>query len=320
MSLRVAFMGSPAFAVPSLEAVARVCDLRVVVCQPDRPAGRGRKLTAPAVKAAAQALGVPVLQPVKMKDGSLVAALRPHDLDLALVVAFGRILPADLLGLPRHGCINVHGSVLPRWRGAAPMQRAVLAGDAETGISIMAMDEGLDTGAVHLVRRTAIGPEETSGELSARLAEIGAETLVELLADFPRVPPPSPQDDAAATHAPPLRKAEGRIDWARPARRVADHIRGMDPWPGAFTERAGGRLELFGARVAPLPAAPGSAVAPGTVLGMDPEGIRVACLDGAVTVREIKPASKSRMSARAYGAGRPFAPGDRLGERAADPD
>ncbi len=196
MTLRAAFMGSPDFAVASLQAVARACDLRVVVSQPDRPAGRGRKLVAPAVKEAAAALGVPVLQPLKVRDGVLAAQLREHDLDVIVVTAYGRILPLEILEIPRLGCINVHASLLPRWRGAAPIQRAVLAGDRETGVAIMRMEEGLDTGPVYRVLATPIGPLETSGELFERLAPLGGELLEEFLRALPDVPAPTPQDEA----------------------------------------------------------------------------------------------------------------------------
>jgi methionyl-tRNA formyltransferase len=308
-------MGSPPFAVPSLHAVARTCDLRVVVCQPDRPAGRGLELAPPAVKIAAAQYGVPILQPVKMKDGTLAAALREHALDVVVVTAFGRILPSDILTLPRHGCVNVHASILPRWRGAAPIQRAILAGDRETGISIMQMDEGLDTGAVFSTVTTPIGPAETSGELFERLAELGGDALAAFLAALPDVPPAQPQDPALVTHAPPLRKEEGIVDWQRPAARVVDHVRGMDPWPGAVTSRAGTPLKLFGARVHPH-----TDGEPGTVLGQDAGALVVACLGSAVAVAEVQPAGKRRMSAAAYAAGKPFAPGERLGDAAAEED
>jgi methionyl-tRNA formyltransferase len=303
-------MGSPPFSVPSLRAVKDACELRVVVCQPDRPAGRGRKLTPPAVKLAAEALGVPILQPRKMKDGTLAAALREHDLDVIVVTAFGRILPVEILELPRHGCINVHASILPRWRGAAPIQRAVLAGDTETGVAIMRMEEGLDTGPVFTTTTTPIAPTQTSGELFERLAEIGGEALAAFLAAFPDVPPPVPQGTDGVTHAPPLRKEEGVVDWERSAKVVVDHIRGMDPWPAAVTRREGTPLKLFGAVVSSVPC--GGAV-PGQVLEHAGEGIVVACLGSAVTVHEVQPAGKRRMPARAYAAGKPFRTGERLG-------
>ncbi len=310
-------MGSPAFAVPSLRAVARSCDLRVVVCQPDRPAGRGLGLVPPAVKLAAVEYGVPIEQPVKMKDGTLAASLREHALDVIVVVAFGRILPPDILALPRLGCINVHASILPRWRGAAPIQRAVLAGDRETGIAIMQMDPGLDTGPVFTTVTTPIGPTETSGELFERLADLGGDALATFLSAFPDVPPAQPQDHALATHAPPLRKEEGIVDWQRPAARVVDHVRGMDPWPGAVTSRGGAPLKLFGARVHERER---SGHAPGTVLGLADGGLVVACLDAAITIAEVQPPGKRRMPAAAYVAGKPFASDERLGEADADED
>ena len=311
MTLRAAFMGSPDFAVPSLRAVADVCDLRVVVCQPDRPAGRGRKLTPPAVKAAATALHVPVLQPTKMKDGTLAAALAPHELDVAIVVAFGRILPPVLLELPRHGCINVHASILPRWRGAAPIQRAVLAGDAETGVSLMRMDEGLDTGPVYRIVTTAIDPHETSGQLSQRLSEIGARALRELLVAFPDVPPPRPQPTAGVTHAAMLAKEEGITNFGQPAQRVVDHVRGMDPWPVAVTHHEGEPLRLFGATLGPSGHV---AAAPGTIVAVDvARGIDIACADRPVRISGVQPAGKRRMPAGAWGVGRRIAVGTRLG-------
>jgi methionyl-tRNA formyltransferase len=311
MRLRAAFMGSPEFAVPSLRATAEQCDLRLVVCQPDRPAGRGRTMTAPAVKHAAIALGVPCEQPLKMKDGTLAATLRSHELDLVVVVAFGRILPADLLAIPKLGCINVHASLLPRWRGAAPIQRAILAGDRETGVTIMQMDAGLDTGPVHRMVHTPIGPHETQAELFARLAELGAGALGEFLGALPNVPPPLAQTEQGVTLAPPLRKEEGIVHWSRDASELVDHVRGMDPWPAAVTHRAGDELKLFGARVSDHPR-PHEA-APGEVLRLDGAGLHVACGRGAIAITELQPAGKRRMTAAAYAAGRPFKRGDRLG-------
>jgi methionyl-tRNA formyltransferase len=313
MSLRAAFMGSPDFAVPSLNAVYRACDLQLVICQPDKPAGRGRRLKPPAVKEAAQSLGVDVLQPHKLKDGSVAATLRDLDLDVVVVTAFGRILPLEVLQVPRHGCINVHASILPRWRGAAPIQRAVLAGDRETGVSIMQMAVGLDTGPVYEIATTPIGPEETSGQLFERLADLGGRTLERFLLAFPDVPPPVPQDEARATHAPPLRKEEGVVDWARPAARVVDHVRGMDPWPAATTWRGEIALKLFGARAVARSHLPGNdSPLPGTVVDVDGTGMYVACLDGPVCIREVQPAGGRRMPAKAYAAGKPFVAGERL--------
>ncbi len=309
--LRTVFMGSPEFALPSLRAVARRCTLVGVVSQPDRPAGRGRKLTPPPVKVEAEALGVPVVQPTKVREGKLRALLEPWAPELIVVTAYGRILPNEVLALPRYGCINVHGSLLPRWRGAAPIQRAVLAGDAQTGVAIMQMDEGCDTGAVYRMRATPIGPRETSGELFERLAELGGALLDEFLAEFPDVPPPTAQSELPGepTHAAKLDKHEGAIDFGRSARQIIDHVRGMDPWPGAHAARESGELlKLFDAG----PSERASAGQPGEVLGVDAAGLHVACSEGVVCFGEVQAPGKRRMKARDLASGHPFAPGERL--------
>lgn len=308
--LRAVFMGSPEFAVPSLQATAASCELVLVVTQPDKPAGRGRKLVAPAVKEAATALGVPVTQPVKVRDGVLAGQLRALQPDVILVVAYGRILPREILEVPRYGCINVHASLLPRWRGAAPIQRAVLAGDAETGVAIMQMEEGLDTGPVFCATRTAIGAEETSGELFARLATLGGQALAAFLREFPGVPPPTPQDPGLVTLAPPLKKEEGLVDWSWSVDRVICHVRGMDPWPAAFTGRGEQALRLF--RAGRSPRARPEAARCGEVLAVDRAGLHVACADGAVRIAELQAAGGKRMAAQAYAAGKPFAAGEAL--------
>ena len=303
-------MGSPDFAVASLRATADACDLRLVVTQPDKPAGRGRQLTPPPVKVAAEALGAPVIQPTKLRDGVVADQLRALDLDVVVVAAYGRILPPALLAAPRLGCVNVHASLLPRWRGAAPIQRAILAGDRETGVAIMRMEEGLDTGPVYRVEATPIGAAETSGQLFERLAALGADLLGAFLRDLPDVPPPTPQDDALATYAPMLRKEEGRVDWSRPVAALVDHVRGMDPWPLALARRGADELRLFAASPSPIACPPGHV--PGDVLAVDVAGLHVACGGGALCVAEVQPAGKRRMPAAAYAAGRPFAPGERL--------
>jgi methionyl-tRNA formyltransferase len=306
-------MGSPEFAVSSLQAVHRRCDLRAVVSQPDRPAGRGHKLTPPAVKVAALELGVPVLQPTKVRNGALRALLEPYEPELIVVTAYGRILGVDVLELPVHGCINVHASLLPRWRGAAPIQRAILAGDPETGVAIMRMDVGCDTGAVYRMQATPIGPEETSGELFERLSVLGGEVLDAFLAEFPNVPPPIQQSllPGEPTHAAKLEKHEGEIDWSRPAEQVINHVRGMDPWPAATTSRAGVVLKLYagGRSNLELP----REQPPGTVLAVDDVGMHVQCADAVVRIGELQAPGKRRMSAREYAVGRPFVDGERLG-------
>lgn len=305
-------MGSPDFAVASLHAVARRCDLRVVVSQPDRPAGRGRKLKPPPVKLAAEALGVPVLQPTKVRKGRLRALLEPYQPELIIVTAYGRILGTDVLELPEYGCINVHASLLPRWRGAAPIQRAVLAGDAQTGVAIMKMEAGCDTGPVYRMQPTAIGAEETSGELFERLAILGGEVLDEFLGEFPELPAARDQAqlEGEALHAAKLEKHEGVVDWARSTTQVIDHIRGMDPWPAAVSRRGELVLKLFAAGRSELECPPEAA--PGTVLAVDVNGMHVCCGDGVVRVGEVQAAGKRRMSARDFAAGHPFAAGERL--------
>jgi len=307
--MRVAFMGSPEFAVPCLRSVAAAHDVVVVVSQPDKPAGRGGELRAPAVKVAAQELGLPIIQPKSARNGELAQALRDARVDVAIVVAYGKILPKDVLEAPPLGCINVHGSLLPKYRGAAPVQWAVIDGEAETGVSIMQLDEGMDTGPVWAERRVAIGPEETSGELLARLAPIGAAALIETLPMIASgTARPIVQDHARATHAKMLDKTDGAIDWAQPARAIAARIRGVDPWPGAYATLRGQPIKLFRAIVTERAAAEGA----GTVVAIDREGVHVACIGGVVAIREVQAAGKKRMAAQAFASGRGIAVGDQL--------
>jgi len=320
-------MGSPDFAVPSLLATERVCDLVLVVTQPDRPAGRGRKLQSPPVKLAAQALrdgaGVEVIQPRKVRDGELRDRLATLDLDVIVVTAYGRILPEDILGVPRLGCINVHGSLLPRWRGAAPIQRAVLAGDTKTGISIMKMDAGCDTGPVFETVETPIGAEETSGELFDRLSTLGGAALEAFLKRLPDGAMPEAQPTDGVKHAPKLEKAEGIVDWTRPDRELVDHVRGMDPWPGAVTTFEGAPLKLFGARLVAgaEPINEGAqerkngpdAASPGQIVAIDDLGLHIAAGEGRVCITHVQPAGKKRMSAAAFATGRHLEPGRMLG-------
>lgn len=308
-------MGSPEFAVPCLRALHEEHEVALVVSQPDKPAGRGGQLTAPAVKRAAEQLGLPVIQPRSARTGELRDAMVQSGAELAVVVAYGKILPRAVLeALPR-GCINVHGSLLPGYRGAAPVQWAVIHGDAETGVSIMQLDEGMDTGPVFLERRVAIGPDETAGELLERLAPIGAQALLEVIAAMADGTARAvAQDHARASHAPMLAKADGAIDFAQPAARVAARIRGVDPWPGAQAVLRGQPVKLFRARAAAARAAPApAAAAAGTVLAIDGDGVRIACGDGAVVIRELQAAGRKRMTAAQFAAGRGIAVGDVLG-------
>jgi methionyl-tRNA formyltransferase len=278
--------------------------------QPDKPAGRGGQLTAPAVKVAALELGLPVSQPRSARTGELAGALAASGAELAVVVAYGKILPASVLTAVPRGCINVHGSLLPKYRGAAPVQWAVIYGEVETGVSIMQLDEGMDTGPVLLERRVAIDPDETAGELLARLAPLGAQALLEALGQLAAgTAHPVAQDQAHASHAPMLAKADGAIDFARPAAEVAARIRGVDPWPGAQAVLRGQPVKLFRAQPAPAPA---SAATPGTVLAIDPAGVRVAAVGGAVVIRELQIAGRKRLPAAQFAAGRGIAVGDIL--------
>ena len=304
--LRALFFGSPAFAVPSLRVVAADTELLAVVSQPDRPAGRGREPAAPAVKLAAAALGVPVLQPEKLRTPDAAAMLAAYTADVFIVVAYGRILPQALLDLPRLGPFNVHASLLPRLRGAAPIQWSIIRGDSETGVSIMRMEAGLDTGPVAATRALPIADDDTAGTLSERLADVGAALLRDTL---PAIAGGSvvlaPQDDAAATLAPPLAKSDGRLRFDAPARVVSAQARGVDPWPGATALLAGEPMKLFAPRV--IDAARGGR--PGEVLGLRAEGLAIACADGAVAFAELQLPGRRRMPAAAVLTGHAIAPG-----------
>ena len=306
---RVAFFGSPEFAVPCLEVVARRAELAAVVCQPDKPAGRGQAVRAPAVKAAASALGVArIWQPASVRKPPVAEDLRALALDLAIVVAYGKILPPDVLSAPRLGCVNVHASLLPRYRGAAPIQRAILGGEAVTGVTLMQLDAGMDTGPMLARRELPIPESATAGELHERLAAVGAALLDERWDDLVagRLAP-TPQDDALATLAPMLDKETGRLDFAAGARAVCDRVRGCDPWPGAFTTLDGEVVKVFAAR-----RVSGSGAA-GIVLDVDRDGLLVGCGDGAVALGELQLAGRKRMAARALVQGRPIPRGTRLG-------
>lgn len=304
-------MGSPEFAVPCLRALCERHEVALVVSQPDKPAGRGGQLTAPAVAAAARELGLPVIQPRSARTGELRDALAASGAELAAVVAYGKILPGAVLDALPRGCINVHASLLPVYRGAAPVQWAVIRGETETGVSIMQLDEGMDTGPVLLERRVAIDPGETAGELLARLAPIGAAALLEAIAAIAAGTAGAvAQDHARASHAPILAKTDGAIDFARPAAAVAARIRGVDPWPGAYAVLRGQPVKLFRARIAAGPGATGS---PGSVLAIDAAGVQVACGDGAVVIAELQAAGRKRLTAAQFAAGRAIAVGDVLG-------
>ena len=284
--MRIVFAGTPDFAVPSLRAAARHNEVVAVYTQPDRPAGRGRGLAASPVKLEAVARGIPVLQPETLRDVRARQELRDLAPDLMVVVAYGLILPRKVLEIPVHGCWNVHASLLPRWRGAAPIQRAIQAGDAETGVCLMRMEAGLDTGPVLLEQATPIGPDETGGQLHDRLAEMGAQVLEDGLGLLRAglLPVPWVQPEEGVTYAHKLDKAEARLDWSRPAIELARTVRAFNPWPVAEAVVAGERLRIHGA----IAVDTGHAAAPGTLLAAGREGIDIACGDGALRLRVVQ--------------------------------
>jgi methionyl-tRNA formyltransferase len=315
VAVRVVFMGSPEIAATCLRALAAVHEVALVVSQPDKPAGRGGQLAAPAAKVAALELGLSVAQPKSARTGELRDALKATGAELAVVVAYGKILPKDVLEVLPRGCINVHASILPKYRGAAPVQWAVIHAEPETGVAIMQLDEGMDTGPVYLDRRTAIDPDETSGELLARLAPIGAAAMLDAIDKIAAgTITATPQDHASATHAPMLAKSDGAIDFSQPARLVAARIRGVDPWPGAQALLRGQIVKLFRARPDPSPASPPAGGLPiyGTVIAVD-GGLHVMCGDDrSIVIREIQAPGRKRLTAQQFAAGRGVAVGDVL--------
>lgn len=295
---RVVFAGTPDFAVPSLDAcLASGAEVVAVYTQPDRPAGRGRKLAASAVKQAAIAAGVVVEQPETLRGATARERLRGYAPDLMIVVAYGLILPKSFLAIPRLGCWNVHASILPRWRGAAPIQRAILAGDAETGVALMRMESGLDTGPVLLETRTSIAPDETGGDLHDRLAQLGAGTLAEGLRRALRgdIPAARPQSEDGVTYAHKLDKAEARLDWNQPAATLARTVRAFDPWPVAEAVIEGERLRIWSAQAIP---AIGSAAEPGTLVERHGDAIDIATGDGVLRIDQVQRDGGRPMSVR----------------------
>jgi methionyl-tRNA formyltransferase len=310
--MRLVFMGTPDFAVASLEALLKSDDSVVgVVTQPDRPKGRGQILTPSPVKLLAQQEQIPLLQPLKIKDPEFLQTLAGWKPDLIAVAAFGRILTPTILSLPLLGCINVHGSLLPKYRGAGPIQWAIINGETETGITTMLMDEGMDTGAVLLQEAIPIMPDDTADTLSPRLAELGGRLLVETVARLKAgTLSPQPQDASQVTFAPLLKKEDGVIDWTLPAMALANRVRGLSPWPGAYTTIAGGdRLAIWRARALPGPVTK----APGTIIAITNDTIHVATGEGILAVMELQPTNSRRMAVSQYLTGHPTAVGSQLG-------
>ncbi len=285
--MRIVFMGTPDFSVPPLEALVDAGhEIAAVYTQPPRPAGRGKKPRLGAVHARAEALGLPVRHPTSLRDADTRAEFAALDADIAVVVAYGLILPQAVLDAPARGCLNIHASLLPRWRGAAPIHRAILEGDASTGICVMRMEAGLDTGPVLMRRETGIAATETTGDLHDRLSDLGAAMIVEALDRLDTLAP-DPQPDAGVSYAAKIDKAEAQVDWTAPAAEVDRKIRGLSPFPGAWCDIAGERVKLLRSR-----AAEGQGT-PGEILG----GFVVACGDGAVEVLEVQRPGKRATSA-----------------------
>ncbi|MGE0645816.1 MAG: methionyl-tRNA formyltransferase [Nitrospira sp.] len=309
--MRIVFMGTPEFAVPSLDALLKSDDQVVgIVTQPDRPKGRGQQLTPSPVKLIAQREGIPILQPVKMKAQEFLEPLAAWKPDLIAVTAFGRILHPGILSLPPRGCVNVHGSLLPKYRGAAPVQWAVINGETETGITTMLMDEGMDTGAILLQEKLTIMPDDTAGTLAPRLAELGGRLLVETIAQLKAgTVTPKKQDHDLATLAPLLKKEDGLIDWAMKATVLANRVRGLAPWPGAYTFCGEERWNIWKA-VSTIGA---TTEKPGTIVAVDKQCILVATGEGRLEVREIQTANSKRMPVSQFLSGHKVVTGTHLG-------
>ncbi len=314
--LRAVFLGTPEFAVPSLHALLDEAVVLAVVTQPDRPRGRGRQVTPPPVAEVARAKGLRLLQPARLRSPEVIETLRGLAPEVSVTVAYGKIIPSEVIELPPLGSINVHPSLLPKYRGASPIEAAILNGDTETGISVMYLSMELDAGDLILQRRVPIAPDDTARTLETRLAQVAADALVEALrliaaGRAPRIP----QDHAAATYAGKLEKAHGRIDWTQPAGDLVNLVRAMDPWPSAYTTHRGRLLKIWKAAVGDAETGEAGTREPGTVLNVQPgEGFLVAAGEGAVRVLEVQPEDRRRMTADEYARGARLQPGERLAE------
>ncbi len=308
-NIRTVFMGTPEFALSTLEGLIEAgCNMVGVYTQPDRPKGRGKKLAASPVKELALKHDIPVFQPLKLRNPEAVAELEGLKPDLIVVVAYGQILPKAVLDIPKYHCINVHASLLPKYRGAAPINKVIVDGEAETGVTTMLMDVGLDTGDMLVKRSLEIGPNETAGELHDRLAVIGREAMDETLRQLcDGTLTPEKQDDALSCYAGMMKKEDGLIDWTQAAQMVHNQVRGLDPWPGAYTYLDGDVL-----KVAATSIDEGKGEA-GTVIGADKSGVRIACGQGVLVVDGLQLPGKKRLSAANFLSGRPLPVGTKLG-------
>ena len=296
--VKIVFMGSQGFAVPILESLLNHYLVRGVVTQPDRPAGRGGKMTAPAVKVAANRWAIPIIQPERLREAGVMEQLRKWDPDLIIVAAFGQILREEVLTLPTYGCINVHGSLLPRWRGAAPIQAAILAGDKETGVTLLKMDKGIDTGPTLAKRYIPIDPNDTTGSLFPKLAHLGASLLIETLPKYLRGEVSlQPQGEEGATHASMLKKEDGRLDFTQPGEVLERRVRAMNPWPGAFLQWKGTPLKVHRASVHKE-----KCTEPGNRFSLHGSPA-IGTMDGCLVLEEVQPAGKNIMPGKAFLAG-----------------
>jgi methionyl-tRNA formyltransferase len=309
--MHIVFMGTPDFALPSLKALQDSRQtVAAVITQPDRPKGRGRSLTSPPVKVAAEKAGIPVLQPQKMKDPAFLDELTRLKPDLIVVVAFGRILPPEVLKIPPRGSVNVHASLLPKYRGAAPSAWAIIQGEKQTGVTTFKLDEGMDTGDIYLQETVPILPSDTAGSLAQRLSEVGARVLSNTLEGIMNgTLKPIPQDHTKATLAPLLKKEQGELNWALPAHEIFNLVRGLDPWPGAYTYCRGDRWSLWGVKVRDIM----SDKKPGTILKVAKDSLEVATGKGVLAIYELQPANARRMSVRDFLAGHEVKEGMVLG-------
>lgn len=298
--IKIVFMGSPEFALPSLRALAGANDYEVVgvVTQPDRASGRGREVKMPPVKTLALELGIPIMQPEKLRAPEAMQQLKLWSPDLVVVAAFGQILKQDVLDLPRHGCLNVHASLLPRWRGAAPINAAILHGDEETGVTIMKMDAGLDTGAMLAKKSMRLPPDGTAGTVTSTLSRLGADLLIETLPRWLAGEiQPTPQDDALSTYAPMLKKVDGRLDFSRDVNELERQVRALNPWPGAFMEFDGTMLKIHRARVGQIVNLSHYEVGQRLTQANQPA---VGARGGVLILDEVQPAGKKSMSGKSF--------------------
>ena len=302
-------MGTPEFAVPSLQVlIDSDDDVVAVICQPDKPRGRGRKLASPPVKELAERYGIVVLQPNKIRTPEFMDDLKALDPHLICVTAYGKILPPDVLNLPRHGCINVHASLLPAYRGAAPINRAIVRGETVSGVTTMQMDEGMDTGDMLLWREVPIESGDTGETLAGKLSHLGAELLIETIEKLKSGNLSSvKQDETLATYAPLIKKEDGRIDWSKSAEDIRNLVRGMTPWPGAFTDLDGKRLKIYRVTVT------GGAGRPGEVIKSDPGVLRVATGGGSLDIEELQIEGGKRLEVKQFLAGRMIRAGEIIG-------